>query len=117
MIVGFQPDADLMALPPLAGSVQATTGKATAISPLTGTVVVVALPDAVEVEMTPVDEVEPRRDVPQPARTTRPAAANADSGRPVVRRVGSRLGLRIIIPDDRPGHRADEGTRAPGGQD
>ena len=81
MMVGFQPDEALMADPPFAGSVQVMTGKATATSPLTGTVVG-ALPPApppplpppgIEVEVTPVEAVVPSNDVPQPVSSERPA--------------------------------------------
>jgi len=78
MMVGFQPDEDLMVDPPLAGSMQAITGKATATSPLMGTVVGGVAPPAVDVDVTPVDVVVPSSDVPQPASSPSPATDSAD---------------------------------------
>ena len=72
-MVGLQPDLDLIALPPNAGSVQLTTGNATATSPLRGTVVDVVLPPLAAAEATPVDDVVPRSDEPQPVSMPNPA--------------------------------------------
>ena len=83
MMVGFQPDGALMADPPLDGSVQAITGKATATSPMTGTVVDGAPPTVVEVGLTLVDAVVPRSDVPQPASSAEQATQRTDNFLPV----------------------------------
>ena len=76
-MVGFHPLVALMGAPPLAGSVHATTGNATATSPFTGTVVE-GLSDAVpSADGPPVDDDVPRRLLPHPASIDRPRTATA----------------------------------------
>ena len=97
-MVGLQPDLDLIALPPNAGSAQVTTGNATATSPLRGTVVDVALPPVAVAEVTPVDEVVPRSDEPQPVSRPNPATitVTAASRRVIPWRGRTWGGVRVI---------------------
>ncbi len=75
--MGLHPLAALIGASPLAGSVQATTGNATATSPFTGTVVD-GLPDElVSADGPPVVVDEPRRLLPQPASINSPRTAVA----------------------------------------
>ena len=100
-MVGFHPDDDLIAEPPYAGFVQATTGKATATSPFTGTVVAVVPPAVVDVPATVDDEEVSRSDEPHPVSTTSPAAATPPARRKA-RRGRSPLATRCMTLDDRP---------------
>ena len=104
MIEGFQPEEALMAAPPSEGSVQATTGNATATSPLIGTVVDGAAPVVDVVEPSLLDPVEPMTEDPQPASSAQPATAVARLPRRRLtgRGVRSTNGVRVMSVDDRP---------------
>ena len=93
-----------MATPPYAGSVQATTGKATATSPSTGTVVGGAPGEVVFDESAPVEEVEPRRELPHPVRRVSPSThATGTSTSGVRRHLRFRTGFHVMMHDDTPG--------------
>jgi len=103
---GFQAPCAGTAAPTRPGAPQVTTGKATATSPLTGTVVDGVLDDDTDVAV-PVVDVVPRSEEPQPASTVSPSAVNAGMSRAWVGRDRREwAGSRVTSPTISHGARA-----------
>ena len=108
-MVGLHPDRDLIGAPPLLGLLQATTGKATATSPLTGTVVV-GPPEPVDEDPCAVDDVAASREVPHPVSAARASNGARHSPLFTVRRRLQVRTERAIMGTDDMRRRADFGA-------